>query len=172
MYLFDFMHSFAIELLHWKEERERRREAMGNADGCSPSHASSWLGHSVGCWVMGWKRDAVARPAVTHTAQGGGTGLLGANPGVRSDSRQHPSFMPIPGMPGELLGMGGMTTSGVSPAPWRQGPPSTRGPVVCQEAKPAPLLCGLVRRRWRGGRRGCGSCCSAPWGSLHSAGCL
>lgn len=53
------MHSFAIEFLHWKEERvelrERRREAVGNAEVCVPSHVSSWLGHGFGCWMMGWK---------------------------------------------------------------------------------------------------------------------
>lgn len=57
-YLFYFMHSFPIEFLHQKEERvelrERRREAVGNADSC-PSHVSSWLGHGFGCWMMGWK---------------------------------------------------------------------------------------------------------------------
>lgn len=51
-YLFDFMHSFAIEFLHCKEERvelrERKREAVGNTGGCAPLHVPFWLGHGFG----------------------------------------------------------------------------------------------------------------------------
>lgn len=53
-YLFGFMHSFAIEFLHWKEERvelrEKRREAVSNA---SP-HRMSHLGSAVALGVGGW----------------------------------------------------------------------------------------------------------------------
>lgn len=82
-YLFDFMHSFAIEFLHWKEEkvelRARRREAMGNADSCAPSHVSSWLGHGFGCWMMGWKLGGcdVAHPREAGVRVQGGEGCGG-----------------------------------------------------------------------------------------------
>lgn len=52
VYLFDLMHSFAIEFLHCKEERvelrERKRDAVGNAGGYAPLHVLSWLGHGFG----------------------------------------------------------------------------------------------------------------------------
>lgn len=57
------MHSFAIELLHWKEGsslgRGERPGAARAQWGLRPSHVPAWLGRGVGCWGRGQKQGAV-----------------------------------------------------------------------------------------------------------------
>lgn len=136
-YLFDFMHSFAIEFLHWKQERVELRERRERpwATLVAVSHRTAHLGLATGLGV-GWWGESWGAVMWVILEEGLCAGQEGGDV-VPLDAAWGPSC-PSTGDP-HCSGRGHRAPSQGCGAPWGSVPPCLSQwahcpPLGCQES--------------------------------------